>query len=151
MTAVLITVDTELSALLHQRGASPDQNYASSIAGEAGGGEYGIGWQMDCLERHGLTGVYFVDPLPALVYGPEVIAKIVAPIVARGHEVQLHVHSEWLEWAEASPVGERLGQNIGDFPFEDQVILIDAARDLLVGAGAPPTTAFRAGNFGIRA
>ncbi|MFM9853743.1 MAG: polysaccharide deacetylase family protein [Sphingomonadaceae bacterium] len=148
MTKVLVTVDTELSALLHQRGLTPRQNFASSILGQCKAGEFGIGWQMDRLEAAGLKGVFFVDPMPALVYDEAIVANIVAPIIARGHEVQLHIHTEWLEWAKASPVGTRLGGNLADFSLEDQVTLLTCAADLIERAGAPRPTAFRAGNFG---
>lgn len=147
MTQVLITIDTELSAGLYQRGADAAANYAASIEGATGQGHAGIFWQMDRLDAHGLTGVFFVDPMPALVYGPDVIARIVQPIVARGHDVQLHIHTEWLEWADNPPVAAR-GRNIADFGLNDQLILIASARDLLVAAGAPPPNVFRAGNYG---
>jgi hypothetical protein len=148
MTAVLITVDTELSALLHQRGASARANFESSIAGRCPDGDYGIGWQMDVLDRHGLKGVYFVDPLPALVLGEAVIADIVGMIVARGHDVQLHAHPEWLEWAEESPVAGRRGRNIADFALVDQIALLEYGCGVIMRAGAARPVAFRAGNFG---
>jgi peptidoglycan/xylan/chitin deacetylase (PgdA/CDA1 family) len=147
VTQVLITIDTELSALLFQRGVDADANYMASIEGRTAQGAFGIGWQMDCLEAHRLKGVFFVDPMPALVYGPDIIARIIEPIVARGHEVQLHIHTEWLAWAGHAPVKAR-GQNIADFAFEDQTLLIARARDLLVTAAAPAPIAFRAGNYG---
>ena len=148
MTRAIISFDTKLSAGLYQRGADARANFESSILGRCRDGDYGVHFQMDMLERHGLTGVYFVDPMPALVYGPEIIDRIVQPIVARGHEVQLHIHTEWLEFARFNPVGRLTGRNIGDFPFAAQKKLIGLARDILVGAGAPKPTAFRAGNFG---
>jgi len=148
MTRAIISFDTELSAGLYQRGADARANFESSILGRCREGDYGIHFQMDMLERHGLTGVYFVDPMPALVYGPEIVDAIVRPILARGHEVQLHIHTEWLEWVGDSPIGGRRGRNIGDFPLAAQKKLIGLARDILVGAGAPRPTAFRAGNFG---
>lgn len=148
MTALLITVDTELSALLYQRGVSLDDNIRRSIWGEVGGQRYGIGWQMDQLDRHGLKGVFFVDPMPAAVYGTEFLKPIVAGIADRGHEVQLHVHTEWLGSEPGSPVGGRQGRNIGDFSLEDQINLLRLARGWLEEAGAPAVTAFRAGNFG---
>ncbi len=103
---------------------------------------------MNRLDACGLTGVFFVDPMPALVYGIDVIARIVEPIVARGHEAQLHLHPEWLEWSKEQPVGDRRGRSICDFDFHDQVTLIKRARNLLIDAGAPPPLAFRAGNYG---
>lgn len=147
-TKVQYTVDTELSLKLFQEGASAQENYDSSIAGKCRDGEFGIFHQMDRLEAYGLTGVFFVDPFPALVYGPGVIAKIVEPILKRGHEVQLHIHTEWLEFARDHELEHLRGRNIADFPLEDQIRLLDQARALLMIAGAPRPTAFRAGNFG---
>ena len=148
MTDVLITVDTELSAGRQSRGLDVRANFAGSITGRTAAGDFGVGWQLDRLDERGLKGVYFVDPMPALVHGGGVIADIVRPIVARGHEVQLHVHTEWLEWAQRSPVGGRQGRNLSDFTLADQVAILRTARDLLVDAGAPAPIAFRAGNFG---
>jgi peptidoglycan/xylan/chitin deacetylase (PgdA/CDA1 family) len=147
-TALLITVDTELSSSLHQRGVSLADNVDRSIWGLAQGKPYGIGWQMDLLDRHGLKGVFFLDPMPALVHGADFLAPIVGAIVGRGHEVQMHIHSEWLAWAKDSPVGGRQGRNIGDFSLADQIVLLGLAKQLLEQAGAPAITAFRAGNFG---
>ncbi|MDO7835779.1 hypothetical protein Q4610_12070 [Sphingobium sp. HBC34] len=148
MTALLITVDTELSSALHQRGLSLADNVRRSIWAETQGQGYGIGWQMDLLDAHGLKGVFFLDPMPALVDGADFLKPVVDAIVGRGHEVQMHVHTEWLAWAKASPVGDRRGRNIGDFALDDQIVLLTLARDLLEYAGAPAITAFRAGNFG---
>ncbi len=148
MTQILITVDTELSALLHQRGTALATNFTSSINGECDDGHFGIGWQMDQMEAYGLKGVFFVDPLPSLIYGEAWLADVVGPIITRGHEVQLHIHTEWLAWASASPVGGRQGQNLADFGIDDQRVLLGLAIDLLMRAGAPRPTAFRAGNYG---
>lgn len=148
MTQILITVDTELSALFHQCGVGLAANFSSSINGECSTGRYGIGWQMSRMEARGLKGVFFVDPLPSLIYGEAWLADAIGPILARGHEVQLHIHTEWLSWAKDSPVEGRQGQNLADFAFEDQKVLLSLAIDLLMRAGAPKPTAFRAGNYG---
>ena len=148
MTRAIISFDTEMSAGLYQRGVDMRANFESSILGRCREGDFGIYFQMDMLERYGLKGVYFVDPMPALVYGPRIIDEIVQPIIRRGHEVQLHIHTEWLKFARFNPVGRLTGRNIGDFPQAAQKKLIALARDILVGAGAPRPSAFRAGNFG---
>jgi hypothetical protein len=148
MSDVLITVDTELSAGRQARRLDVRANFESSILGRTAQGDFGIGWQIDRLDAHGLKGVFFVDPMPALVHGEALVADIVGPIVARGHEVQLHIHTEWLEWAKESPVGDRQGRNLRDFALDDQIALLSLARDILVRAGAPQPIAFRAGNFG---
>ncbi|MGC4252514.1 MAG: hypothetical protein QM605_13900 [Sphingobium sp.] len=148
MTKLLITVDTELSAALYQRGVGLEENLRRSIQGEVDGRSYGIEWQMTLMERHGLKGVFFLDPLPALLYGADFLKPVVDAVVGRGHEIQLHAHSEWLQWAKTSPVDGRQGRNIGDFSLADQIVLLGLGKRLLEEAGAPAVTAFRAGNFG---
>ncbi len=149
MLRVYITIDTEYSAGRYQMGTHRDaaSNYACSVAGETPTGDFGIGYQMDVFERHGLKGVFFVDPMPALVWGVDAIKRIVEPIVERGHDVQLHIHTEWLEFAESNPVG-RTGRNIKDFSLDHQTALIALGSDLIERAGAIKPIAFRAGNFG---
>ena len=147
-TQVFISCDTELSALLYQRGASARANYDASITGRTTAGDYGIGWQMDRLEEHGLKGVFFVDPMPALVHGRQIVTDIVGPILSRGHEVQLHVHTEWLDFAPTNPFAPLSGHSIADFPADAQKGILALARDLLVDGGAPTPRAFRAGNYG---
>jgi hypothetical protein len=148
MTHVLITVDTELSALLHQQNFDSKSNLASSVFGECRQGFFGIRWQMDVMRSHGLRGVFFVDPMPALVYGEDWLHEVVTAIVEQGHEVQLHIHTEWLEWARESPVGAMRGRNLACFSRADQLCLLRCAIGLLERAGAPRPTAFRAGNYG---
>lgn len=148
MTRVFLTVDTELSLGSHQRGASPETNLAQSIFGETPEGAFGIGWQMGCLNKHGLKAVFFVDPLPAALFGPDILKRIVAPVLEAGHEVQLHIHTEWLRFLDQSPVDGRQGMQIADFSEDDQFTLLGWARDLLLAAGAPNPVAFRAGNYG---
>lgn len=151
MTNVLITIDTEYSAgMVARKGTScREENFARSIACETPGGAVGIEYQMDQFDRHGLKAVFFVDPMPGLVWGVEAIADVVRPIVSRGHEVELHLHPEWLEFAGANnPLGNKTGRNIKDFSFEDQCTLLSRAREILIAAGGPNPTAFRAGNYG---
>lgn len=146
-TRLYITIDTEYAAGLFGRGRA--ECFARSISGETAEGPAGIGFQMDVFERHGLKAVFFVDPMPALVWGVAAIEDVVGPIVARGHDVQLHLHTEWLAPSgAANPLGSRIGQNLWDFTFEEQCRLLDYARATLVAAGAPAPVAFRAGNYG---
>src|SRR3546814_15906278 len=55
----------------------------------------GIGHQLDRLAMHGLKACFFVDPMPALVFGFDWLKPLVATILARGQEVQLHLHPNW--------------------------------------------------------
>lgn len=150
MTRVYITVDTELSASHFEAygRAGLAENFDRAILGRTAAGDVGIIHQMRRLDEHDLKAVFFVDPLPALAVGPDIVKRIVQPILDHGHDVQLHVHSEWLAFAARSPVDGRTGKNIGDFSMADQFRIIGLARDLLVDAGAPLPVAFRAGNYG---
>jgi hypothetical protein len=151
MTTVYLTIDTEYAFRLPGVGGPGTRadNFARSIACETPRGAVGVAHQMDVLDRFGLKAVFFVDPMPALLWGVKAVADVVGPIVARGHDVQLHCHTEWLAHDRAGTLaGGRTGRNIKDFPLAEQCRIIAWARDMLVAAGAPAPVAFRAGNYG---
>ena len=151
LTTVFITIDTEYGFGFTRRLglASRQENFARSITCTTLSGIVGIGYQMDVFDRYGLKGVFFIDPMPALLWGTAAIEDVVGPIVARGHDVQLHIHTEWLELAGGvNPIGRRTGMNIKDFTWDEQCQLLDYARTTLIAAGASAPTAFRAGNYG---
>jgi peptidoglycan/xylan/chitin deacetylase (PgdA/CDA1 family) len=151
VTKVYFTIATEYEFGFAATHGSDSRaaNFARSIAGTTATGDGGIFHQMDVFDRHGLKAVFFVDPMPALVWGTEAIADVVEPIVRRGHDVQLHLHTEWLALAgDSNPLGESTGRNIKEFAREEQSVLLDWGRQVLVDAGAPHPIAFRAGNYG---
>jgi hypothetical protein len=141
MTQVLLTVDTELNWAPHARGESWQQN----LAGAFDPAGVGVPWQLEVLRNHGLKACFFVDPMPALVYGIEPIRLMVEPILAAGQEVQLHLHPVWQSVAEGVAEGARF--ELTAYDAEDQLDLIETARDLLVEAGAPSPVAFRSGGY----
>ena len=79
-TPVFLTVDTELVWRHHAAGLALAEIVERSI--EPGG--VGIGYQLGQMARHGLKGTFFVDPMPALTFGLDVIRRIVDPILAAG-------------------------------------------------------------------
>jgi hypothetical protein len=149
---VFITIDTEYSSGLYNGPGADDraENYARSIACLTPEGPAGITHKLELLAEHGQKAVFFVDPMPALVWGVAAIEDIVGPIVAAGQDVQLHCHTEWLALAgAANPLASKAtGKNLADFAFEDQCAILDYARTALIAAGAPAPVAFRAGNYG---
>lgn len=148
MTAVLFTTDTEFSFRLHKWGKDPIENFRIAIMGEVPDGAWGIGHQMQRLNAHGLKGVFFVEALSSELFGIDLLKRVVDPILTNGHEVQLHLHTEWLNWIEKDVVGARRGGNIADFDLSDQRRLLEIGVEALTRAGAPTPIAFRAGNFG---
>jgi peptidoglycan/xylan/chitin deacetylase (PgdA/CDA1 family) len=153
MTNVLITTDTELSAGYFKKGLSWNENYARSFAGVTdagmtGGGDYGALWMMRVMNQHHLKGIFFIDPMPALCGGGDQVKRMVGEVLDHGHDVQLHVHTEWLQWLPERGVSLEKSSNISNFSLQEQVDILSEARALLMAAGAPQPTAFRAGNFG---
>ncbi|WFL78231.1 hypothetical protein P7228_03980 [Altererythrobacter arenosus] len=151
MTQVYITIDTEYSSGLMTSPCPVDraENFARSIACITPDGPAGITHKLDLLGRYGQKAVFFVDPMPALIWGVAAIEDIVGPIIEAGQDVQLHLHTEWLELAgPANHLGTRTGLNLADFNFDEQCQLLAYARETLIAAGAPDPVAFRAGNYG---
>jgi peptidoglycan/xylan/chitin deacetylase (PgdA/CDA1 family) len=142
---VLLTVDTELTWGNHARGAGWEENLARSFD-PAG---VGVPYQLRLLREHRLKACFFVDPMPALVYGIEPIRRMVEPILAAGQEVQLHIHPVWRSVRDGKKEGS--GFELNDFDAAQQLELIAKARDLLLEAGAPPPIAFRAGGYAANA
>jgi len=140
-TRVLLTVDTELTWRHFAGGASWQENLALSYD-PAG---VGVPHQLRLLARHGLKACFFVDPMPALIYGLEPVRQMVSPILEAGQEVQLHLHSFWVSLAEGDD--SSLDFELTRFTPERQRELVRIARDLLIVAGAAAPIAFRSGSF----
>jgi hypothetical protein len=140
-TRVLLTVDTELRWGPYAAGASWQENLRRSF--EPAG--VGVSWQLDLLARHRLSACFFVDPMPAEVYGLDPVRAMVAPILAGGQEVQLHLHPCWRSVAAGNGAGE--GFELTGFAASEQQALVAEARRLLIEAGAPAPIAFRSGSF----
>lgn len=146
VTNVFITIDTELAAGLERRGYSLDYNYGISIDARCASGAYGAAYQARRLSEARLKAVFFVDPMPALLHGADFLRPLVEELLTFGHEVQLHLHPEWLALLDAPPVPFR-GKGMADYSEDEQVALIACAAEQLVRTGAPDPIAFRAGNF----
>lgn len=141
-TPVFLTVDTELSWRHHAAGLDAGEIVARSL--EPAG--VGITYQLRTLREHGLKATFFVDPMPALIYGLEPIKAVVGAIRAFGQDVQLHLHPNW-GGAESGDRRAHAKFELIDYRREDQRDLIAAAAELLVTAGAPDPVAFRAGSY----
>lgn len=142
-TRVFLTVDTELMWRHHTAGHDADTIVQRSL--EPAG--VGIGWQLAQLAEHGLKACFFVDPMPALVYGLDPIRRVVGSILEAGQEVQLHLHPNWTG-AHAGDRGATYGPfELIDYSLAEQVELIAGAADMLTAAGAPDPIAFRSGSY----
>ena len=143
-TPVFLTIDTEFAWRHHAAGVDPEQLYRRSI--EPAG--VGLGYQLDLLARHGLNACFFVDPMPALLYGTAPFERMVGAILAAGQEVQLHLHPRWAKADAVDRTASDPRRELRDYDVAGQRALIAEATALLIAAGAPTPVAFRAGTYG---
>ena len=149
MLNVLITVDTEVWPYTpYWRETQLGEEMDCYIWGSTSKGSFGLPYQTALLREHGLRAVFFVESLFACVVGMERLQQIVEILRGSGQEVQLHIHTEWLERMEASPLGTHFGPNMKDFSAAEQQVLIALGRENLARCGVTGRRAFRAGNFG---
>ena len=142
-TRVFITIDTELMWRHHVAGLDIGTIVQRSL--EPAG--VGIGWQLAQLNQHELKACFFVDPMPALVYGLDPIKRVVGAVLDAGQEVQLHLHPNWAG-AHVGDGGATHAQfELIDYSLDEQVELLAGATDMLVAAGAPEPIAFRSGSY----
>ena len=149
---VLFTVDTEIWCggwdNLDEKFSAAFRRY---VYGPTPRGNYGLPVTMEILNDHGLTGVFFIEPLFATRFGTAPLQELVGLVQEAGQEVQLHLHTEWVDESLeplVSDISEKR-QNLRLFSRPDQAKLIAAGYGLLKSAGAGPINAFRAGNYGL--
>lgn len=119
------------------------------VYGHSTHGDYALPQTLDTLNRHGLKGVFFVEPLFATRFGPRHLEIIVQMIREAGHEVQLHLHPEWTDEA-MEPIIENCAkkrQHLSYYTLDEQTALIAHGRKMLEAAGSGPISAFRSGSF----
>lgn len=142
MPAAFLTIDTEVAWRHHAAGLPGTEVWRRSF--EPGG--VGLDYQLATLARHGLKACFFIDPMPAMVYGLGAIRRVVDTVLAAGQEVQLHLHPQWAGARAGDPTAHGRS-NLCDYTQGEQAALIGAAADLLEAAGAPTPIAFRAGSY----
>lgn len=148
-TAVIVTIDAEIAP--HTSNWRRDGGRFAlnrDVYGVTDRGERGLRYQLAILEQHHLKAVVFVEALSASVLGIDLLREIVELVRSRGHEVALHIHTEWLPYCEHPLLGGRQGRHMADFPEGDQQQLIEQGLENLSRAGAGRIIALRAGNAG---
>lgn len=147
---VLLTFDVEVwcdgwNNLDHRFPAS----FERYVFGRSSQGDFALPKTLDILDVHGVRGVFFVEPLFAARFGMQYLHTIVELIRSRGHEIQLHLHPEWVDEID-QPIVSHHGVKrplLSEYKLEDQVALIAYGKRLLMEAGVDTITAFRAGSF----
>lgn len=119
------------------------------VYGRSSRGEYALPATLDILDRHGLKGIFFVEPLFSARFGRLHLKTVVDLIQSRGHSVQLHLHPEWTDEIQPPPLPGEHGkrQFLTYYSEDEQSALIGLGRRLLSDAGAENITMFRAGSY----
>lgn len=149
MLDVFITVDVEIWPTSCAREKGGVRNALSRyIYGKTRAGNFGLAYQLEVLNAHNLKAIFFVEALFADAVGIGYLQEIVDLIVEAGQEVQLHLHTEWLQEIEDPNLLIPKRRDIQDFVENDQSLLIRRGLENLGQCGVERVCGFRAGNYG---
>jgi len=122
------------------------------VWGRVGGGEFGIGRISGILKQHGIKGNFLIDFASCLLYGDRAVGEIADYLLAEGHEVHVHLHSEWMvrKWGlQSRRWSATVGMDQIDGPLSE-ALLEYAALKYQSLVGLEPAL-FRAGAFRFNA
>ena len=127
--------------------------YPRYVYGRSKRGDYALPKTLEILSRHGIHGIFFVEPLFAARFGTEYLERIVRLIDDAGQEVQLHLHPEWTDEIQPPILTEisQKRQHLTYYSLEEQFELIRYGKTLLESALGKEVTAFRAGSYAANA
>lgn len=119
------------------------------VYGRSRHGEFALPAELEILRRHGLTAVFFVEPLFSARFGDKYLEDLVGLIRADDQEVQLHIHPEWIDEIEPAIVPNNIikRQHLCHYDLEEQTAIICYGKKLLQNAGGGDITTFRAGSY----
>lgn len=146
---VFITVDTEhsIGGAFNNPDLKPVGN-DKRIYCRTPGGDFGIPMIMSIAEKYGHKISFFLEVLNKH-YFEEAESQVVCEyILNREHDVQLHLHPNYLNFKTRVPSALEFKDNMHVYSLDEQVELIADGKKTLMRYGAPPPIAFRAGNFG---
>ena len=123
------------------------------VYGRSSRGDYALPKTLEILERNGLKGVFFIEPLFAARFGVEHLATIVELIRAGGHDIQLHLHPEWSDELRPIPFpgATKKRQHLSYYTLDEQIALVRLGLELMAQVGCGSISAFRAGSFASNA
>ncbi|MBL8398042.1 MAG: polysaccharide deacetylase [Candidatus Accumulibacter sp.] len=125
------------------------QSFHRYIYGRSEKGDYALPKTLEILDKYGLKGVFFVEPMFAGRFGVEHLAQITQMIQQADQDIQLHLHPEWTD--EIRPLlfdsAKTKRQHLSYYSFEEQCALLNYGRKMFSLVDCPQINAFRAGSF----
>jgi hypothetical protein len=119
------------------------------VYGRSSQGQFALPATLEILQRHGLSAVFFVEPLFAARFGSEYLGHIVQMIEAAGQNVQLHLHPEWTDEISPPPIADtrRKRQHLCYYTQAEQTELLEYSLAMLRAHTQGKVFAFRAGSY----
>ncbi|MBI3369388.1 MAG: polysaccharide deacetylase [Burkholderiales bacterium] len=119
------------------------------VFGHSSHGDYALPKTLEIMNRHGLVGVFFVEPLFAARFGQQHLRTIVELITDAAQDVQLHLHPEWADEIQPMliPGAHAKRQHLNLYTLDEQAALIGHGKRSIEAVTGRPITAFRAGSF----
>jgi hypothetical protein len=153
---VYFTVDTESS--IGGAWNHPDRRpleAARHVFCRIGAKDFGIPLLTELLQEHGFTGTFFVETLATRCLGEADTRAVFDYLLARGQDVQLHIHPVFRIYAEAlaarqdgrDPSAYQPMDLIGRFSEEAQLDFLGEAIEFFESFAGRRPVAFRAGCF----
>lgn len=117
--------------------------------GRSGAGDYALPKTLEILQRHGLVGVFFVEPFFSARFGSAYLDTVTGLIGSAGQDIQLHLHPEWTDEIRPPLIADvsRKRQHLVHYSEDEQTQLIAAGRRMLETSKRGPVDTFRAGSF----
>jgi hypothetical protein len=129
-----------------------NDSFRKYIYGPTAQGNFGLPYKLKVLADHGLIGVFFVETLFAARFGNQPLQEITGLIQDAGQEIQLHLHTEWVDESNIRLLENVRGKRQHMFQFSqvEQSALITIGKALLEEAlRGDKINCFRAGSYGF--
>ena len=138
---ILVTIDTEA-----QPARAPEDHVKKLILGDYETGNFGILRMMDIADSQDVKLVFFFDYAEYDLWGEELL-DAAREIDRRGHDLQLHIHPEFVSKKRFEAFGSAKRVKFPDMNDDVAKKLADHILDLHSRCTSKPATAFRGGGY----
>ena len=132
------------------RKPNPSRAVDELIFGDFGESEkpWVLAFTWICLSTSDITAAFFVDILMELQFGRTALERTLEAILGRGHEVQLHIHTQHLLW-HPDPTRQARYRALEDYDRDGMRHVMELSVDLFERRVGKRPLAYRAGGFQV--
>jgi hypothetical protein len=151
---ICLTVDVEFTVNNALTQPEREPLGAGWVDGAADGRSHGLGFLLDCLDRHGLKGTFFTEVFNTYHFGDAPMGEIIRRVQAHGQDIQLHLHPVWLyfrfpAWREALSREPRPRDIFTDRDADEIAAWLADGAGILERLSGTRPIAFRSGNLNV--